>query len=577
MRLNQIKQMRCSMTYQTVLLRDLLVPKNNPRRSSERAAIVALSESILSDGVLQNLIVSPEKDGKYRIIAGERRFRALQLLRSKRAIETDYPVPVEVREDASEKDKLRLSTVENTQREALNAIDEAEAFAALVQGGTGIEEVAAKTGIPISTVRRRLALSGLCPEAKRQIRLCKLPISVGEAMTLGSAEQQRMLLKAFSHEEGLTAADVRRELVGAKPTLAMALFPPAEYTGPLTRDLFSDADTTYCDDKDMFLSLQRKAVDEFADECRAEWEWVEIIEASSIPSWRYRKAEGDEKGGAVIAFDTSGAVESQAGLIRRSEQAKHPEPKEKVKRERPEFSDRIMRYVSGHKSAAVQVAILANPHTAKALVANLLLSPRLSNGRLRLEPHPCQQQKLASKAIDALKASFAKLSGALSQATQEDEPPATMHTVVSGVEPIALYQTLKGLPSEELDAIVALLLVSCFGLDHQSSLEPEFLNYVASDLEVDMRSVWSPDEEFLLGLSKAQLLEIARDTGATSVISFGRMTHKGQLVSGLVRYFSMADDEANRDDARFAEARKWLPGVMRFPVEQTVCDTKETE
>jgi hypothetical protein len=81
-----------------------------------------------------------------------------------------------------------------------------------------------------------------------------------------------------------------------------------------------------------------------------------------------------------------------------------------------------------------------------ALAATLLLSPRMSNGRLRLEPHPCQQQKLESKAIDALKASFAKLSGALSQATQDGEPPATLLTVVSGAEPIALYQTLKGLP-----------------------------------------------------------------------------------------------------------------------------------
>src|SRR3546814_11916741 len=88
-------------------------------------------------------------------------------LRDRGDIDDAYKVPVEIRKDLDEPQLVRLATVENVQREPLDPIDEADAFAALLQNGAAIEEVAAQTGVSKSTVRRRLALAPLCGEIGR--------------------------------------------------------------------------------------------------------------------------------------------------------------------------------------------------------------------------------------------------------------------------------------------------------------------------------------------------------------------------------------------------------------------------
>jgi len=158
------------MTTTTVPLTDLLPPKGNPRRSIDRATIAGLAQSIRADGLLQNLVVRPDGDGKFRIVFGKRRHLALQLLRKEGVIGDEYAVPVEIREDLSDSDALRLATVENVQREAMPVLDEAEAFAKLLAAGGSVDEIANKTGLSGNTVKRRLALANLCPEAKKALR-----------------------------------------------------------------------------------------------------------------------------------------------------------------------------------------------------------------------------------------------------------------------------------------------------------------------------------------------------------------------------------------------------------------------
>jgi ParB family chromosome partitioning protein len=160
---------------------------NQPRRRIEPASISALAESIAEAGVIQPLIVRPLPDGRYELIAGERRWRA--------AREAGLAaVPALIR-DEDEAQRMQTALIENVAREDLNPVDEARACAALVEDlGLSKEELARRLG------RTRPAISNL-------IRLLDLPDDVLELLSEGALTEGhgRAILIAKGN-------DVRRRL-----------------------------------------------------------------------------------------------------------------------------------------------------------------------------------------------------------------------------------------------------------------------------------------------------------------------------------------------------------------------------
>ena len=156
------------MTIQTVTLAQLEASAGNPRKAFDETSIIGLAQSIKTDGLLQNLVVAKPKGRakKFTIISGERRFRAMQHLLSQGQISQDFTVPVEVKENLTEEEILRIATIENVQRENLSPLEEANAIAALVQDGEKLEEIVSKTGLSVTTIKRRLSLLNLVEEAK---------------------------------------------------------------------------------------------------------------------------------------------------------------------------------------------------------------------------------------------------------------------------------------------------------------------------------------------------------------------------------------------------------------------------
>lgn len=151
---------------------------DQPRRTFDPQSIADLADSIAEAGVIQPLVVRPLADGRYEVIAGERRLRAA------REAGLDA-VPAIVRdEDAT----LRMQTalIENVAREDLNPVDEARACAALVDElGLSKEELGRRIG------RSRVAVSNL-------IRLLDLPDPALELLELGELSEGhgRALLQA---------------------------------------------------------------------------------------------------------------------------------------------------------------------------------------------------------------------------------------------------------------------------------------------------------------------------------------------------------------------------------------------
>lgn len=132
------------------------------RKTPGQQPLPELADSIAAQGLLQNLVVAKaKKRGMYEVVAGGRRLQAIQLLISDGRWPEGQTVHALLVESNS---ALEASITENVQREAMHPADEFEAFAALIDQGKSIEDVAARFAVSPQVVKRRMRLAGVAPE-----------------------------------------------------------------------------------------------------------------------------------------------------------------------------------------------------------------------------------------------------------------------------------------------------------------------------------------------------------------------------------------------------------------------------
>ncbi len=166
------------------------------RREIAPEQLSELAESIRSEGLLQPIVVRRHGD-KFQLIAGERRWRAFQLLRLK-------SIPARVVE-ASDASAASIGLIENLQREGLNPIEEAQGFASLVRDFDLTQETAAeRVGKSRASVANALRLLSL--DAEIQGFIAKNLLTVGHAKILLGVEDApaRTILARRVIEEGLS-------------------------------------------------------------------------------------------------------------------------------------------------------------------------------------------------------------------------------------------------------------------------------------------------------------------------------------------------------------------------------------
>jgi len=166
-----------------------------PRKSFSDDALRELADSIREKGVVQPLIVR-ERGGYFELIAGERRWRASQLLKLPE-------VPVIVRE-ADDRAVLELALIENLQRENLNAIEEAVGYAQLAeQFQLTQEEIAVKVGKSRAAVANATRLLKLPPPVQSYIREGRLSVGHAKVILGLSDEQQQIIATERAIKDGL--------------------------------------------------------------------------------------------------------------------------------------------------------------------------------------------------------------------------------------------------------------------------------------------------------------------------------------------------------------------------------------
>ena len=184
-------------------IRDVEPNPAQPRKNFEKDKLEALAASIREHGIIQPIVVTPQKNGMYLIVAGERRWRAAKLagLGEVPCVEGDY----------TEKQVMELALIENLQREDLNAIEEAEGYKRLMDTfGLTQEEGAERVGKSRSAVANSLRMNGLSEKLKKMVIVGEL--SGGHARALLSLEKEsdRLLIAEKITKEGLSVRQTEK-------------------------------------------------------------------------------------------------------------------------------------------------------------------------------------------------------------------------------------------------------------------------------------------------------------------------------------------------------------------------------
>lgn len=166
------------------------INKEQPRKHFDEEKMKDLADSIRQHGVIQPLVVKPEANGRYTIIAGERRYRAARMVGLKQ-------VPV-VTKEVTDRELLQISMIENIQREDLNPLEEAQGIAALMEQFSLTQEEAAEIlGRSRSAVANSLRLLNLPESVKKRIVAAEL--SAGHARALLAIKDRTLLEKAAAY------------------------------------------------------------------------------------------------------------------------------------------------------------------------------------------------------------------------------------------------------------------------------------------------------------------------------------------------------------------------------------------
>jgi len=261
-------------------------PKNARKTPHSEASIEGKAASIAAKGILQNLVVEPERDaegqptGFYFVAVGEGR-RLAQLLRVKRKqIKKTEPIRclIDTVNDAAE-----ISLDENVTRENLHPADEYERFRELAEDrGWGAEEISARFGVTAHVVKQRLRLGAVSPKLMQVYRDGGLTLDqlMAFAITEDHARQEQVFANLSYNRD---PAQIRRDLTKANvpATDRRAIFIGAEAYieagGNIIRDLFTEDRGGFYEDAALLDRLVMEKLESIAFRVRGDegWKWWE--------------------------------------------------------------------------------------------------------------------------------------------------------------------------------------------------------------------------------------------------------------------------------------------------------------
>lgn len=275
-----------------VALSDLYISPSNVRKGAV-SGIAELAAMIESQSLLCPLQVKEDvlATGKYGVVAGGRRLRALQLLANNGKISNDHLVECGLVNDdmASE-----VSLAENISQEAMHPADEFTAYQTLVTEGKTAESIAAKFGVSVAHVVRRLKMANVSPFLLDLYKANEMTLD--QIMALASIDDQERQVNTWNGlpsynrqphniknkltEDEVAATDKRVNFVGIQTYL--------DAGGEIRTDLFAEGDNRFLTDMGLLEMLVSERLELESEAQREEgWLWVETLPAFGYEERQY--------------------------------------------------------------------------------------------------------------------------------------------------------------------------------------------------------------------------------------------------------------------------------------------------
>ena len=265
-----------------------LSPDNVRKTPADASAFTELKASIEAHGQLENLIASamePSTDGpgRYAVIAGGRRLAAMQALAAEGALDEDHSVPCRMIGSIVAAEEVSLA--ENTVRAAMHPADQVEAFRRLADAGSTAAAIAARFGISVRTVEKRLRLGNAAPVLLEAYRASEIDLDTLMAFAVTSDQARQNAVWETVSQQGYRpgAWQIKRLLTEDRvsATSAIARFVGIEAYeaagGRIDRDLFAEEDERgiWFDDPDLLNKLAIDSLQVAARELETRWKWAE--------------------------------------------------------------------------------------------------------------------------------------------------------------------------------------------------------------------------------------------------------------------------------------------------------------
>ena len=552
----------------TMLPLDRLVisPLNVRKHSNKNVA--TLAHAIATKGLLQSLVVRPSADGRFEVMAGQRRLRALQKLTKARS-ETAFPIdPVAclVVSGADDADAIAMSLTENVERVPMDELDEYQAFNTMLKAGSNEEEIADNFGVDVATVRKRLAIARLVPAIHRAYRDERINAAELQTLTLATRKQQAEYLALLEDPQRNAPPHHRLKawiLGGQEICTDAALFPLEDYAGEIKRDLFGEQ--SYFADAELFWQNQKFAVEALRTRMAdAGWADVRVIGPHErFEHWQYLPVLKTKGGHYIIEVFADGRVEQHKGMLPRTQalRATHVsadcQPSETiedahalVRATRPELSGPLANYVDIVRLAAVRAALLTKPQIAlRLLLAQLIAGAQ----HLTIKPEP--MILVGSAVADAHTdlptiAAFGRARAEALDLLGGDTSDGSLiqnGDCLNGDTP-RIFAKLLDLDTTQINSILALVVAETLAIG------TSLVDLAGATLDVSVADAWSPDDTFFAlirdrAVTGAILTEVAPGRPAPSPSTTAKET-KLRIRDGL---------KGKPVDA------PWIPRWMTFP------------
>ena len=465
--------------------RHLSLSPLNVRKTATNSGIEQLADLIVAEGVLQNLNVykSPQGAGKtkttHAVVAGGRRWRALQLLIKQKRIVPNYAVPCLV---VSHERAVQISLAENSGRESMHPADEFDAFRALIDSGQSVEDVAARFGVSPLVVQRRLKLANVCPMFISLYREGSITLEHLMAFAVtDDHEKQGQVWESLSpyqrHPDSIREALSDSDIALREPLARFVGLKAYEKAGGIVRrDLFADEDESSMLDGELVRKLAAEKLEKHAAKLKGEGlAWVEVhanleyaTRAAYGRVWTILREPTEEEQGKIAALDArKKEIEAQAA---------DAEGNEDRLAELSDLENLLdMEIETLHEQRAV-------PHPEQQAIAGAIVTIG-SDGKVRIERNLLKPEDTER---------FARAQKAQARAAGQTAPrvhSAALVRRLTAHRTLALQATLARRPEVALAALTHRLMLQTFfdaGFARDSALqikaETSALNAYAEDL-----------------------------------------------------------------------------------------------